>query len=385
MEAKLLKSRKSIAIIYPWLNLYGGGEVFLEYCNNLLSSKNKIDLYFYDNKKKIHKKLNLNKQTKLLKIRSENTLVNFLCSRFMIFAQAYIIYYFQKYNKKNYNIVYSASGEFFSKFKTIQYIHICIFSLNIFEYKNFGLSNPLKMLLRLIAALVCRFLIGINKKSFKNVYTLTNSKWSLERLSKTYLINNKKVLYPTFKIPKFEKNNLKTYKKRANNFVILGRVSEDKRIIQAINFFNKIKKKISNSKLEIIGPIDKIYLKKIKIKITDLKQVHFHGLVTLKKRDEILKKSKYGLNFFHSEHFGRSTLEMQKLGMIVFAKNAGGVREILLSKFQKYDDYNDLEEKILKIHFSDKIKKNVLLKNKKKFKLNLTDRQFCKSFISNFN
>jgi len=61
------------------------------------------------------------------------------------------------------------------------------------------------------------------------------------------------------------------------------------------------------------------------------------------------------------------------------------VREILLSKFQKYDDYNDLEEKILKIHFSDKIKKNILLKNKKKFKLNLTDRQFCKSFISNFN
>ena len=99
MEAKLLKSRKSIAIIYPWLNLYGGGEVFLEYCNNLLSSKNEIDLYFYDNKKKIHKKLNLNKQTKLLKIRSENTVVNFLCSRFMIFAQAYIIYYFQL-NKK---------------------------------------------------------------------------------------------------------------------------------------------------------------------------------------------------------------------------------------------------------------------------------------------
>ena len=78
MEAKLLKSRKSIAIIYPWLNLYGGGEVFLEYCNNLLSSKNKIDLYFYDNKKKIHKKLNLNKQTNFLKYDLKILLLIFL-------------------------------------------------------------------------------------------------------------------------------------------------------------------------------------------------------------------------------------------------------------------------------------------------------------------
>ena len=33
---------KSIALFYPWLNLYGGGEVFAEYTANKLSSKKKL-------------------------------------------------------------------------------------------------------------------------------------------------------------------------------------------------------------------------------------------------------------------------------------------------------------------------------------------------------
>ena len=385
MEAKSLKSNKLIAIIYPWLNLYGGGEVFLEYCNNLLLKKYNTELYFYNNNKKIHKKIRFNKKTKFISVRSKNYFINFLCCKFMIFAQAYLIYFFNKYNKKNYKIVYSASGEFFSKFKTIQYIHIFIFFINIFEFKNFGLSSIFKKIGRLIAAVLCRIALGINKKKFKNVYTLTNSKWSLQRLSKTYDIKYKKVLYPTFKIPKFQKMSLKKFNNRKNNFVILGRVTEDKNILEAIIFFNSIKNQIRNAQLHIIGPIDKNYLKKIKLEIKDKKKIYFHGLVSLRRRDYLLKNSKYGLNFFNSEHFGRGTLEMQKLGMIVFAKNAGGVKEILLSKIQKFENHIDLNNNVLKTHFNDKVKQNILTKNAKKFKFSLTDRQFSKNFISNFS
>ena len=75
---------------------------------------------------------------------------------------------------------------------------------------------------------------------------------------------------------------------------------------------------------------------------------------------------------------------MQKLGMIVFAKNAGGVREILLSKFQKFHQYNELFDNIIQIHFDNKIKEQILINNKRLFEKSLTDRQFSKSFISNF-
>jgi hypothetical protein len=56
------------------------------------------------------------------------------------------------------------------------------------------------------------------------------------------------------------------------------------------------------------------------------KNIIFHGLLSLEDRNKILRNSKYGLNFFHSEHFGRNVLEMQKMGMIVFARNKGGKR-----------------------------------------------------------
>ena len=44
--------KKKIAVIFPWLNLYGGGEVFCEYCSNLLSNYFLVNLFVYDNGKK---------------------------------------------------------------------------------------------------------------------------------------------------------------------------------------------------------------------------------------------------------------------------------------------------------------------------------------------
>lgn len=384
MEAKIFKSNKNLAIIYPWLNLYGGGEVFLEYCNNILIKNFKTYLYYYNSSKKKNKKLQFDKKTIFFPVKSNNKIIHFFCSKYMIFAQAYLIFFFNKYNKKKFDYVFSAAGEFFSKYKTIQYIHICIFSLNIFEYKNFGLNSSLKKILRFFAALSCRFILGINKNKFYKVITLTNSKWSMSRLSKTYNIKNKKVLYPTFKIPKFENNNLKKFNKKKNIFIVLGRVSKDKRILDVIKFFNLIKKEINNSELHIVGPVDKKYFNTIKDKIYGKKEIFIHGLVNLQRRDKILKEGKYGLNFFYSEHFGRATLEMQKLGMIVFARDNGGVKEILPHMLQRYKNYTQLKNNILRIHNNDKIKENILKKNKNVFKYNFTDKKFKNEFLNNF-
>ena len=303
----------------------------------------------------------------------------------MIFAQAYLIYYFNNYNTKSFKYVFSASGEFFSKFKTVQYLHICIFSLNIFEYKNFGLNNFGKKILRFFSVLICRLLLGINKNKFHNVLTLTNSKWSMSRLNKTYNIKKKKVLYPTFKIPDFKNNSLSEFRKRKNIFVVLGRVSEDKNIIDVIKFFGTIKKFIGKSELHIIGPINNAYFSFIKNKINIKKDIFFHGLVNLSIRDKILKNAKYGLNFFYSEHFGRATLEMQKLGVIVFVRDNGGVREIAPHPLQRYKNYDQLKKNIIKIHNNDTIKKKIFKIKRFYFEKKFTDKEFKIEFLKNFN
>lgn len=376
--------KKKIAITFPWLNLYGGGEVFCEYCSNLLSNYYLVDLIVYDNHKKKHHKLRFKKSINIIYIKSNNPIINFFCSKFMIFSQVYIIYYFRYINKIQYNFVYSSGGEFFSKFRTYQYIHMCIFSNNFFEYKNFGLNNNFKKLIRLLFVVTSRFILRINKNTFKEVFTMTNSNWSLERIKKTYDITNKIVLYPTFKIPKFYKITYEQFNKRSNDFVLLGRVSADKKIVDGINIFIKINKVIPESKLHIIGPIDIKYKNSFDINIFKNKNIIFHGLLSLKDRDKILRKAKFGLNFFHSEHFGRNVLEMQKMGMIVFARNEGGVKEILFSKYQKYLNYNDLIDKFYKVFFSPKLQKKILTQNHKYLMNNFSDKDFKYKFLSIF-
>ena len=102
--------KKKIAIVFPWLNLYGGGEVFLEYCSNLLSKHYYVDLFIYDNKKKKHNNINFKNTVNIIKIKSNNSIVDFFCKRFMIFAHAYIIYYFSLIKKNSYFFVFSACG-----------------------------------------------------------------------------------------------------------------------------------------------------------------------------------------------------------------------------------------------------------------------------------
>ena len=41
-------------------------------------------------------------------------------------------------------------------------------------------------------------------------------------------------------------------------------------------------------------------------------------------------------------------------------------------------------DNIIKIHFDSEIREQILVNNKKLFEKSLTDRQFSKSFISNF-
>ena len=53
--------KNKIALTYPWLHLYGGGEVFCEYTANELSKNFDIDIYYYSSLKKIHKKLKFKK------------------------------------------------------------------------------------------------------------------------------------------------------------------------------------------------------------------------------------------------------------------------------------------------------------------------------------
>ena len=113
------------------------------------------------------------------------------------------------------------------------------------------------------------------------------------------------------------------------------------------------------------------------------KDIILHGYLDKKNRNSILKNSKFGLHFFKYEHFGRSVLEMQKFGMIVFVHKSGGVEDIVFSDVQKYRNLKDLEINFCKVINNMKLRNYILKLNKNKLSNHYTSNFFYKSLKDN--
>jgi hypothetical protein len=356
--------KQKIAITFPHLHHFGGGEIFCEYVTNYLSSYYDIDLYYY-NVGKINSKLKISKKVNLFPVNSSFFFFNFLCSKFIALAQFFLIIFFLK-EKKKYKFIFSAAGEFVSaRYKVIQYIHHPFYSLNPLHFFSIGVKmfEIHKLFLRFLLSFIVRVYFILNNEYFRRNITLVNSLWTKIRYKNIYNHNKVYLVYPTFKIPELFLENFDKFEKRKNDFVLLGRVSADKNTFKAINFFIKFKKNNSNLNigvLHVVGPNNNSLIKKINYyKINYKNFIKFHNYLSLKQRNKILKKSKYGLHFSHDEHFGRAILEMTKFRLIVFAENSGGCREILLNSFQKYKCSDDLIVKLSKVMQSKIIRKKI--------------------------
>ena len=238
--------KKKIAITYPQLHEFGGGEIFCEHISNLLIKYYEIDLYFYKNIK-INRDIKFHKSIKLLSIQSNNFIIDFFCKNYIFLAQIYLIYIINnKFKKTPYYFIFSGSGEFLSKyFKVYQYIHHPFYSLNPRHYFALGLKKTEihKFISRYVISLFVRFYFFYNRRFYKKNITFVNSNWTKKRFFKIYK-KKPKVIYPTFNIPKQELFNYSKFLKRKNNFVMLGRVGNDKKTFEAIKFFSNFKKKI---------------------------------------------------------------------------------------------------------------------------------------------
>lgn len=385
-----MKNKKKIAITFPQLHEFGGGEIFCEYMANFLSKFYLVDLYYYKTKK-INSKLRIKKNVNKISIKSNNKIFDFLCRKYIGFAQLYLVFILNK-KKLNYNFIFSAAGEFYSKYyKVYQYIHHPFYSLNPFHFFALGIKRNqfIKIILRFFMSIIGRFYFGLLKyqSNIKNInISIVNSNWTKIRFKSIYKNNKVRLIYPTFLIPNYLKGFQKNFEKRKNDFVILGRVSEDKNTLVAVDFFLKLKLLSPKvGQLHVIGPYDSKMYEKLKLfHFKHKKKVIFHGYLSKKKRNQILRESKYGIHFARYEHFGRSVLEMHKNGLIVFAHNSGGSSEIMVDEIQKYSSIFDLEAKILEIISDSKKRHKLIKKYDNKFLKNFTDKKFQQEIKNTF-
>jgi glycosyltransferase involved in cell wall biosynthesis len=362
---------KKIALTFPLLTYFGGAELCAVKIANHLSKKNKIDLIFCGSDINKNLKKILSRNINLIALKPKNVILNYFVRNIILFAQCYIILFLKD---KNYEKIISASGEIVNKKKVYQFIHHPFFSLNIINYLSLGIRfyEFHKLLIRFILTFTCRIIFRINKVNLSKNITFTNSKWSADKYKTTYNItNNVFYNYPTFTLKKNTNISFNKFEERENNFIILGRVTPDKKIHDVIKLFNKICEKFKslNLKLTIIGPTpDTIYLNKCK-NLSKNNNIFFTGFISENEKENILNNSKYGLHLFYNEHFGMAPCEMQNHNILVFVNKGGGIIEFIDNKNQQFTNYDELIDKIsILLIFKQKRFKNfkLMLKNKNK-------------------
>ncbi|MDN5290927.1 MAG: hypothetical protein PWQ06_1166, partial [Anaerophaga sp.] len=172
---------------------------------------------------------------------------------------------------------------------------------------------------------------------------VANSIWTAET-SKPFTTTTPVVIHPpvTTNFPSIPFNS------RQEQFVMMGRISPEKRIEEAIEIIEKVRKAGFDIGLTIYGSFDgSSYAEKIKNIANKHSWIKTPGAVYGKEKASLLPQFKYGINTCQREAFGISTAEMLKAGIITFVPAHGAQKELIEDKSFIFDSKRDAVKKII--------------------------------------
>ena len=214
----------------------------------------------------------------------------------------------------------------------IQYVHVPMLA-HVYPKTMPSLDVPLP---RKLAALLdgrLRPWMAVADFSFdrmKRNRTVVNSDWTGKWVRRVYGIDAA-TLYPPAPgdfpdVP---------WGDREEAFVVIGRLSPDKRLDWCIRVLKTVRRSFPNVKLHIIGstsshPFETDYYKVlIPLIAANASWVTLHENVSRLEIERIVASRKYGLHAKLDEHFGMAVAEMVRAGCIPFVQNSAGPPEIV--------------------------------------------------------
>jgi glycosyltransferase involved in cell wall biosynthesis len=193
-------------------------------------------------------------------------------------------------------------------------------------------------------------LAGANKEGWKRNLTITNSDWSGKIMKENYGIETKTIYPPVAsEFPDIPWN------KKEEGFIVLARLSPEKRIERVIKILKNVRKKGQNIHLHILGKLDDSdYVKGLKLLCEKNKEwISLEGLVVGHKKLEFIAQHKFSISGRENEPFGIAVAEAVKAGCITWVPNGGGQVEIVNHSALVYDDVDDAVNKIDKVIKND--------------------------------
>jgi glycosyltransferase involved in cell wall biosynthesis len=140
------------------------------------------------------------------------------------------------------------------------------------------------------------------------------------------------------------------FNSRRDDFVCVGRISEEKRLERVIEILTAVRARGHEVRLRLIGGFGKnIYARRIRALVQRMPWVILEGSVSQQRKIEVLTASRYGIHGAEGEGFGIGVAEMIKAGCITFAPAEGGPAEILERAALLYRDDDDAVDKVIAV------------------------------------
>jgi len=119
---------------------------------------------------------------------------------------------------------------------------------------------------------------------------------------------------------------------REDGVVVLGRLAPDKRTLAALSVVDRVRERGHDLSVHVVGtaaPAYREYAQRVESAVADRPHATLHGEVSRDRLEELLTSTKYGLSAKPGEHFGMAVAEFVAAGMVAFAPDSGGQRDVL--------------------------------------------------------
>lgn len=351
------KSATEIAIVHPNLMMKGGGEaVCINIFEALQSSYNvtllttttpdftELNKFFGTSVSDV----NIKKPTDIT-MRSAKWASSSLPINIGLAALQYsLLYRSARKVQSSYDLVISTRDEIGFKTQALQYIHIPTRGLikkggrEVIPGYRGNTSDTYK-----IYDYICNLISGFSTERVRQSRLLANSEWTANLIEEIYNTETE-VVYPPIDVDEFSNP---AWEQRENGFVMIGRLSPEKRILRSIKIIEKLHQYNNDIHIHVIGPKeDTEYSDQVEQYAAARDYVYLDGECGRKDLIEKIQRHKYGIHGKEFEHFGMVVAEMIAGGSIPFVHNSGGQTDIVLNDDRLiYDDVEEAAQKAKKV------------------------------------
>ena len=175
---------------------------------------------------------------------------------------------------------------------------------------------------------MCDRLLGARWTDAARNVTLANSQWTAAGLERLGEVSKPIVLYP----PVIDPGDGLPWHQREDTFLCIGRFHESKRVETAMAIVGRARvAALPNARLIIVGSaVDGEYTSRIIRAAAQYGDwIEFREDLSRADLNQLMGRTRYGLQAMEGEHFGMATAEMTRAGCLVFAHNSGGTPEVL--------------------------------------------------------